>query len=69
MYSSVIRTAVEPRLHLISSIDGFTRHFGPHKNGCLKAFKQLERYVKEDSSLVKLFYSGGWERNSPAKKV
>lgn len=41
MYSSEIRTAVEPRPHLMMSMDGIIRHLGPHRNGCLRAFKQL----------------------------
>jgi len=43
MYSSVIRIAVEPRPHLIISIDETTRHLGPHRNGCLRASKQLHK--------------------------
>jgi hypothetical protein len=41
MYSSEIFTAVDPRPHLMISIDGATRHLGPHRKGCLRASKQL----------------------------
>lgn len=43
MYSSEIFTAVDPRPHLMISIDGGTRHLGPHKKGCLRASKQLNQ--------------------------
>ena len=56
MYSSVIRTAVEPRPHLMISMDGTTRHLGPQRNGCLRASKQLQ-ISTEGSSQMALFLS------------
>jgi len=41
MKSSTMRTANEPKLHRVISRDDSTRHFGPHKNGCLNASVQL----------------------------
>lgn len=47
MYSSEIFTAVDPRPHLMISIDGATRHLGPHRKGCLRASKQLHQTPTE----------------------
>jgi hypothetical protein len=56
MYSSVIRTTVEPRPHLMISMDGTTRHLGPQRNGCLRASRQLQTST-EGSSQMELFLS------------
>lgn len=54
MYSSDILTAVDPRPHLMISIDGATRHLGPHRKGCLRASKQLHQTPNRFYFLPKL---------------